>query len=276
MDFKSPRRNSTDFPQADEINALLQREAKRPPASGKENLHHGEYQLVIKWLELLGLPTTAFSPELTLEEFIAETAAIHAQVAPCMLSLPTSPELTNLTNQITTYLGETDAPKPSDLIFVFGGTNIGRIKTAVELFDQQLAPDIFISGGAPIYRPNQPSEATTFRQWAIEHDVPEDHIFIHDHAISIADNVRGGLNVIDSLNLKHDSMILVITWFAMRRAWATIKKYTPDSTKLYRVNAEIEPNSDYAPDRWWQNETGIMTVFNEFAKLRASEIINSA
>ena len=276
MDSRTKRTNSTEFIDVQELDALIERESKRPVASGKENVHFTDHRLAVKWLTFLELPTTAFTENLTLDEFITAVSLLQPQIAKRVLHLPPSNQFKQLISDTIAYLGEADTPQPSDSIFVFGGSNLGRIETAVDLYNQHLAPRIFISGGAPIYKPDQISEAIVFRKWAVDHDVPNDHIFSHDNAISIVDNVRGGLNRLDELGLPYNSMILVITWFAMRRAWSVMMKHVPEGTKLYRVNAVVDPTSDYAPDNWWKNEVGIKTIFNEFAKLKASELLGSS
>jgi len=78
------------------------------------------------------------------------------------------------------------------------------------------------------------------------------------------------------LGIPYNSIILVTVWFAMRRSWAHMMKYVPRDTKLYRVNSTLTPASNFRLDQWWKNEIGIKIIFNEFGKLKISEVLNSS
>jgi hypothetical protein len=278
MDIESKRKDSTQLPETKELEAILDKEAKRPVASGKESKHFVSFDLPAKWLELLGLSTDAFRQNLKWQDLVIFGSEIQSQVVSKTLEAVKSgnSELQDLMRKITNYLGEEDTPQLSDSIFVFGSKSLARIETAVSLYNQKLASRVFISGGAPIYERREKSEAQIFKDWALEHGVPENVIAIHDGAISVADNVRGGLNVMDSLQLPHNSLILVTAWFAMRRSWAHTMKYTEEGTKLYRVNAPVTTGGNFTQESWYKNEVGIKTIFNEFGKLRISEALNSS
>ncbi len=277
MENVSKRTHSTQMPDAQEIEALLEREARRPVAAGKEDKHFATFDLVIRWLELLDLPAELFIRQGSWQKVVVQADLIDA-VAERTLQphLLEDPRLLALMSEITRYLGTEDTPHPSDEIFVFGGKNLNRIEKGVELYKQDLSPRIFVTGSMPIYAQNSESEAQRYKNWAVENGVPADAIFIHDTAISVADNVRGGLNMLDHLKLPYRSLILVTAWFAMRRSYAMMMKYVPTETVLYRVNAPVTAGGDYDPTLWWKNPNGIKTIFGEFAKLRVSELLNTS
>jgi hypothetical protein len=276
----SKRTGHDQLPHGQEILAILAREAKRPVAPGKENLHLAKFDLIIEWLKRLNLPVDFFTqePSERLEEAIIMPEDVQENLAKATLEkVQSSPgEIVPLLKQITKYLGESDSPCPSDVIFVFGSPGIFRIETAVDLYKKGLAPKLFITGGRPFYKPEAESEAVKFRQFTIDNGVPSEAISIHDNAVSIADNVRGGLNRLDKLGIKHDSIILVTSWFVQRRCWAHMMKYAYESTKLYRVNARSNPAGGLTESDWYKNEKGIKTVAAEFFKLRVSEILNTS
>lgn len=114
-----------------------------------------------------------------------------------------------------------------------------------------------------------------FKKYAIENGANEEDILIDPNAITIADNVRGGLNFLDNLKISYSSIILVTNWFAMRRSWSFMAKYTPSSCKLYRVTSDVNLIGDYAKDTWYKNENGIKVVFNEFAKMKIGTLLNT-
>ncbi len=272
------RKDALSLPEVSELEFIMEREAKRPVAPGKEKMHFADFALAIQWLDIIGLPTDIFTKPLTWQELVALGREVQPQVISGTLQKAREgdKDFENLMEEIANYLGEEDVPQVSDLIFVFGSKSLSRIETAVALYQEELAQNIFITGGAPVYEESEKSEASIFHDWAIEHGVPSGRVFVHDTAITVADNVRGGLNTIDVLNLSYHSMILVTAWFAMRRSWAIIMKYVSRDTTLYRINASVTATSDLAPHEWWKNERGIATIFNEFAKLRISEALNSS
>lgn len=274
----SKRTSATQLPDIKEIEAILEREAKRPVPAIKEKIHYASFELFYSWLELTGISSGKFKTTKDWKEVILLGGEAQLQVVSETLNLikANNPSVLKLMKDITDYLGESDQPKKSDLIFVYGSSNIGRMETAVSLFKQGHAPCIFISGGAPVYNHDSESEAQVFRSYAIKNGVPESNIFLHDKAITIADNVRGGLNVIDQLHLSYNSMILVTSWFAMRRSWVTMMKYVDVDINLYRVNSGLASSSLLNPETWYLNETGIKIVFNEFGKMKMSELINSS
>jgi hypothetical protein len=278
MTFQFHRKDSSSLPEIRELEIILDREAKRPITQGKERQHFANFDLVIHWLEILGLPTDGFKKDFNWQDLVLKNRDLPAQVVEKTLKeiAEENTELESVLKKITKYLGEEDIAQTSDVIFVFGSKSLGRIETAVKLWKRQLAPVIFITGGMPIYEKREQSEALIYKEWAMNHKVPESAIIIHPTAISVADNVRGGLNEMDEMGLAYRSLILVTAWFAMRRSWAHMMKYVPIGTKLYRTDSLVTIGGNYDPDSWWKNESGIKVVFNEFAKLRISEILNSS
>jgi len=278
MNNISNRKNPSELPAVKELEAILKREAKRLVAQGKENKHFARFELFIRWLKLIGLSPDILNKNVTWQELVAFGFDMQPKIVSKTLDIikKGNSELEDLMKSITKYLGEEDKPHLSDVIFVFGSKSLARIEVAVNLYKQGLAPRIFISGSMPIYEKREKSEAVIFKEWAIEHGVPSRDIIIHDTAISVPDNVRGGLNMMDELSIPYKSIILVTVWFAMRRSWAHMMKYVPQGTKLYRVSSLLTPASNFTTNGWWKNEIGIKIIFNEFGKLKISEILNSS
>ncbi len=233
---------------------------------------------MVQWLESVGLDTSPFTNVISWEEAQFLCSDMQALVVEKTLLAVRAKDVRVLgvLAAVTAYLGEVDEPQKSDAIFVFGSKSISRIETAVGLYSQGFSPRIVISGGAPIYEVREQSEAIIYADWATAHGVPRAALTLHDGAVSIADNVRGGLNTMDSEGVSHDSLILVIAWFALRRAWAHMQKYTEQGTVLYRVAAPVTVGGDFDPQCWYLSETGIKTIYNEFVKLKVSEALNSS
>jgi hypothetical protein len=268
------------LPEIKELEEIFRREAQRPIAVEKKSEHFANFNLVVRWLNELELPVDGFREGIRWQDSIVQFMDhdLSSRVAKKTLEKlrKGDSELETILSHVTAYLGEEDVPLSSDAIFVFGSKNLARIETAANLWKQELSPVIFISGGMPIYEQREKSEALIFKEWAIKHGIPESALAVHSTAISVADNVRGGLNEMDRLGLVHDSLILVTAWFAMRRSWAHMMKYVSLETKLYRVNAPVKMGGNYDPALWWKNENGIKIVFNEFAKMKMSEALNTS
>lgn len=279
MDFESKRTDPTELPEVLEIEAVLEREDTRPIPEGKEDAHYADFRLPVRWLETLGLPADAFTEDVPWREIVARNSGLPDRVVAETLRRVEAgdPEIEEIAREVTRYLGEEDEPRESDEIFVYGSKSLKRMETAVGLYERGIAPRIFVTGGMPIYEKREEAEAQAYKRWAIvERGVPEKAIFTHDAAISVPDNVRGGLNELDRLGLPYGALTQVTAWFAQRRSWATMTKYLPEGASLYRVNAPVTPGGDYDPEGWWKGPNGLKVVFNEFAKMRISEMLNSS
>lgn len=276
----SHRTNHSQLPQGNELLEIFNREEKRPIPKGKETKHFVDLKPMLSWLDILGLPKDFITQKPTekLEDAIVMPEALQDDIAKRTLELLKSnpQKMMTVVKMVTKYLGESDIPQPSDLIFVFGAPGLYRIEAGVDLWKQRLAPTLFISGGRPAYKPEAESEAIKYQQYAIDHGVPENTIVLHDNAISITDNVRGGLNKLDELEVKYNNMILVTSWFVQRRCWAHMMKYTPEGTQLFRVNAPSNPTGGLTEDDWFKSERGIKTIIGECFKLRVAELQNIA
>ncbi|TSC88116.1 MAG: hypothetical protein G01um101416_139 [Microgenomates group bacterium Gr01-1014_16] len=266
------RTSYTQLPAVKELEEIMKKEAWRQPAKGKENIHFPKFDSVIVWLNLLKLDTGLFTADKTWQEVIVEGTELETDVVQRTLALE---DMETVANDIYAYLGENDSPKTSDLIFVFGSQSTLRIQTAIDLWKSKMAPKILITGGSPIYKSNRDPEAVLFKKYALSHAVPEEAIIIEPDAISIADNVRRSINLFEAQKINYQKMILITAWFAMRRSWAFMSKYVPSDHSLYRVVAPVNPEGDFAKDRWWKNPNGIKVVFNEFVKMKTGLALNS-
>ena len=269
------RTSHTQLPKIQELIDIMKKEAWRDPPHDKEQTHYPKFDIVIEWLQTLGLDPSLFTAPATWEDILTQGEKMRAEVIKRTLKNHSDHNLQSILKKVTAYLGETDIPKKSDLIFVFGSQNIARMQSAIDLWKQGLAPNIFITGGHPYYQETR-SEAEVFKDFANKQGVPEDKIIIEPQAISVADNVRRSINYFEEKHIKYSSMILVTAWFVQRRSWAFMSKYIPSDYKLYRVNTLINADGDYAEKRWFTNENGIKIIFGEFVKLRIGVALNTA
>ena len=272
------RTSYTQLPSTNELEQILKKEAQRRLARGKENLHYVEFEKVISWLRAIGVSPDIFEKDLGWKKIIVTGAKIEPEVVKRTLQKfeEKNAQALKILGESAGYLGKEDRPKKSDLIFVFGSRNLGRIQKAIELWKENLAPLIFISGGRPHYQDQKAElEAMVFKNYALEQGVLEEKIFIEPNSITFADNVRRSLNMMDEKEIPCSRMILVTAWFSLRRAWSHMMKYVPLEAKVFRVSAPLSEGSSLAPTTWYKNEQGIKVIFNEFVKLRMGVSLNT-
>jgi len=105
--------------------------------------------------------------------------------------------------------------------------------------------------------------------------VPKEIILIESNSITIADNVKTSLNLMDNLGIKYQRIATVGAWFMQRRAWSHLIKLSSAKTKIFCTNAPIS-SPDLKVNTWFTNEVGIKTIFGEFVKLKLSVALNTA
>ncbi|NOY35482.1 MAG: YdcF family protein [bacterium] len=181
-----------------------------------------------------------------------------------------------LFNDLYDYLSEEDTLEEADLIFVFGAKQTFRTEKAVDLYKKGYATKILVSGRSPSYENNNAApEAEMFASFAIEHGVPKEDIIIEKESITMPDNVKRSLNLLETENIPHGSIILVNSAFSQRRGWVHFSKLSNVGTKLIRAN--VDKVSDmFSRDGWYKNETGTKVIVKEFFGLRMSEVLNTS
>jgi uncharacterized SAM-binding protein YcdF (DUF218 family) len=171
-------------------------------------------------------------------------------------------------------LAEEDPILPSDLLVVFGAKTLARIQKAVELYATGVAPKILLSGGRPAYAPAAPPEAERDRDIAIAAGIPPEALIVEPDSITIADNAKRSLNVLDSLGMHPARITLVNSPYVQRRGWAHVRKFAPPSLDVRRVNARTLPLYERAS--WFDSEAGVRVVLNEYVKLRVAVALETA
>ncbi len=262
------RSKPTELPQGKDLDVILGEESKREPRTPE---HFVDFFLFEKWLRFSGIDPASFLGIENPDEVLEFGSQIQQQVVEATLRARDK----EVFEEITQYLGEEDELLPLvDLVFVFGSKSTVRIAKAVELFKNGRARAIWISGRHPIYEENKLPEALVLANWAMSHGVPKDRIYVEPFSISIPDNVKTSLNLMEALRLKINSMVSVISWFAQRRAWGHFRKFAPENLKIYRVNApSLSP--ELFPQNWFNTEKGIKIVFNEFIKMRVAYLLDT-
>lgn len=274
----SQRTNFISLPDIHELKNIIAAEARRPVFPGKEAVHYPDFTPILALLNHYGINDEFFSAPITFADIenrgLIDTVNACASQTIEKILADTSPPHTIL-DAMYEYLSEEDKPEPANIIMVFGAKTPTRIGKAVELYKSGLAPLICISGGHPFYGADAATtEAEIYKQYAMQHGIPETAIITENKSITIPDNVWRTLSLLEAKSVIPTSIILVNSPYVQRRGWTQFRKYTSDSTKLFRVNATTIDT--YSKSGWYMNADGIKVIFNEFAKMRISVSLNTA
>ena len=275
------RTKPTQFPTYQELQKILTSEAQRKIPHEKENIHYVDFSTIIELLKSFNLSTDFFVKDFKFKDFanktlFNETVAMFNNLVDNILSTQDDRVKQRLFDNLYDYLSEEDALEKSDLIFVFGAKQTFRIEKAVDLYKQGYAPKILVSGRSPSYENSVTiSEAEKFTEFAIKHGVHQKDIILEEESITVPDNVKRSLNLLESENIKHNSIILVNSPFSQRRGWAHFSKMSKVGTKILRVNSD-KVSDMFTKDGWHKSEVGTKIVVKEFFALRISELINTS
>ncbi len=220
------RTSPTQLPSYTELCQILASEALRPIPTEREHIHYSDFTTIID-IELLksyNLPTQFFEKDIQFEvlqdeSLFAEVSSMFDNLVGHILSSQDDPSHQILFNNVYNYLSETDVPEQADLIFVFGSKATFRTQKAVKLYQDGLAPKILISGKGPFYQQDTTAttEAEILNQFAIQQGVPSESIILEKESITVPDNVKRSLNLVEKMNIPHKSIILVNSPFSQRR-----------------------------------------------------------
>lgn len=275
------RTSPTQLPTYKELQKILASEASRVIPHEKENRHYADFSTIIELLKSFNLTTNFFDGDFKFEDFnneilFDETVTMFNDLMNNILSTQDDLEKRGLFGNLYDYLSQEDTLEKVDLIFVFGAKQTFRIEKAINLYMQGYAPKILVSGRSPSYEnTNAISEAEIFANFAIEHGVPRKDIILEKESITVPDNIKRSLNLLEEGNIKHDSIILVNSPFSQRRGWAHFNKMSKVGTKLIRVNVD-KVSDTFSRDGWFKNEIGTKIVLKEFFGLRMSELLNTS
>jgi hypothetical protein len=275
------RTNHAQLPTYDELCRILAYEDKRIIPKEKESTHYADFSPLLNLLKEYNLPNSFFTQEFTFEDFankhlFDETVELFEHLSAAILS-DTNPENKILFNAIYEYLSEEDTLQHTDIIFVFGGKKTFRMEKAMKLYKQGLASNILVSGKAPFYEKDnvQETEADMLKTFAVQNGIPEDDIIAENQSITVPDNVKRSLNLLDHSNIPHQKIILINSPFSQRRGWVHFQKMSLSGTELVRINTD-RVSEELSKDGWHTNEVGIKVITKEFFSLRMSELINSS
>jgi DUF218 domain len=270
--MKMSRTNNRRLPDSQELSHILEIEADRVVPADKTDVHYPEFNTIVNFLKYLKLDASVFSTPGTIHQVVEQGRVLLDQVAASVIN-NTQQVDKHLLDDMWDYLSEEDEVSACDTVFVFGAKTPLRAIKAAEAFDEGRADRIVVSGGGPIYVQDKTvTEAENYKQILLDKGVPEDKIILEVGAITVPDNVRRSLNLLDELSISPKKIVLVNSPYSQRRGWVIFMKHAESGVSLVRVNCE----SAITKDNWFKSEDTLRIVLNEFVKMRASVVHNTA
>lgn len=268
------RKDNTFLPERAELKKILDTEIEYPVYKGKEKVHYPKFDSLIDLLKYLKIPDDSFTSKPPKDIYDAvETGILLLNEIVAKSFGKNDSKLIQYFDDIYDYLSEEDEPEKADTLFIFGGKTPLRATKALEVYSTVLPARIIVSGGNPIYADlKKKTEAEIYKEILIEGGVKENSIILEDKSITIPDNIRRSLSLLDDLNIKLERVVIITSPYSQRRSWAVFKKYIPDSVKLFRVNCETA----ITRDNWYLKEDTYRIVLNEYMKMLTSVVYNNA
>lgn len=275
------RRSSTQLPCYEELLSILSTEDRRGISVDKKDKHYADFSAIVNLLKSFNLPTSFFADDIKFEDWkdvslFKKTISIFDELSDAIYTNKEDQSKKELLDALYDYLSEQDSIEKADILFVFGAKSTFRIEKAIDLFNRGYAPKILISGHGPFYEGKvELPEADRLAQFTIENGIPEEAIIIENESITVPDNVKRSLNLLEKINISHKKIILVNSPFSQRRGWAHFQKMSPDGTEFIRINTD-KVSPQFSKDGWYKDIDGIKVVLKEFFGLRVSELINTS
>ena len=128
------------------------------------------------------------------------------------------------------YLAVSEAPRPADVVFVFGSADMAVPDHAARLYHAGHAPRVLVSGSFGRLTRNvfDMPEAYVFKDRLVTAGVPVEAVIAEPAAASTLENVRFGMRVLADRGHHPRSALLVAKGFALRRCVATFARQHPE------------------------------------------------
>lgn len=151
---------------------------------------------------------------------------------------------------------------PADAIVVLEGGGPQRMLPAIQLYHQGIAPELWITGDAPIPELPSRTQGPFARAFAEERGIPSEAIRLLKSTSTWEDAEQ-----IAALAMQEgvDELVIVTSWYHSRRARCVIEQHLAGTG--VRTHYELAPTSRFGPADWWRHEDGLIAVSNELLKL---------
>ena len=159
------------------------------------------------------------------------------------------PEITELAKKLWNYHHVNHTLKKSDCILALGSHDLRVAERAAELYLQEYAPLVIMSGGLGNFTKDMwtEKEADQFATIAIKKGVPEKNILIENQSSNTGENILFTQKLLEEKKLNPQSFIVVQKPYMERRSYATFKKHWPDKDLIVtspQISFEEYPTND--------------------------------
>lgn len=278
---KQPFRSSNlELPSAKEVLEMIHKvESPRVAAHRdliQKYLQNGSFD-AIRELQMLAGTDDMFNIDRqvdTEESFEQAITELHSITDALVGALTSNQYDADLLTVVYDELSHQDEPKVSDIIFVFGAPSNSRVEKAAELYKKGFASNITIAGRGPHWNKTaSTTEAGRMAARARELGVLAKDILVESKSVSVPDNVKRTIDLLDKGQIKPKSIIIVTSAFGLLRAAIDWQKFTKGNISILRVApAIVDPN--LGPELWYTNDVGRKVVINEYAKIINEAIID--
>jgi uncharacterized SAM-binding protein YcdF (DUF218 family) len=143
-------------------------------------------------------------------------------------------EIISLTRLLWDYHHVNHSLKKSDCILALGSHDLRVAERAAELYLQEYAPLVIMSGGLGNFTKEMwtEKEADKFAAIAIKKGVPEDSILVENKSTNTGENILFTQKLLKEKGLDLQSFIVVQKPYMERRSYATFKKHWPDKNLM--------------------------------------------
>jgi len=267
------RINFTQLPKSQELKNILEKEAERDIPKTKRDIHYPDFTLVEELFNQLGVSPDIFIDEIKIQDLSDDLInKVEEKIGIISNKILKGEYEIGLLNKIFNYLSEEDNLEKADFIFVFGSFLKLRMDKAIELYKKSFSKLIVVSGSKAFYDKKEIIISEELKKYAISQGVPRENIITEIKSVSIPDNVKSTLNLLEEKGIGYKKIILVNSPYAQRRGWVHFNKFMC-KTKFIRVNAE---SLKFGRDNWYKTESGIKLVLNEFVKMKVAVMLNTA
>lgn len=138
-----------------------------------------------------------------------------------------------------------------DAVFVLGSIDERVAEYGAQLFMKGLGKWLIISGGSAHANDllattwAEETEAEHFAAIALRIGVPKNKIILENKATNTGENINFTYSLLDSLEIKLDSILLVQKPYMERQAYATFEKQWPDKSTRFIVSSPSIAYDEY-------------------------------
>ncbi len=180
-------------------------------------------------------------------------------------------------SDVTEFLFISSEPRPSDAIFLPGGSDPSLPERAAELYLQGFAPLLLPSGRygklngrfktpkrkREIYSGDYETEAEFYRDVLIKNGVPDSAILCEDKAEYTCQNAQFTKQLLRESGITVRRAILVCKSYHSRRAYTYYKNAFPD----VEISVSSVEGTEVRSDNWHETEAGRELVAGELRRI---------